>query len=127
MTGQPDPPPTAAERLQMLQFHLRVQLQQVDQTRRWIADAEREVGVEARRLERAAQPPPEWISQAPVGSGPLTIHTTLGEHADACFGLKVDHVRVRPIHREQALRAIDENGATACERCRPDTELGILG
>lgn len=127
MTAQSDPPPTATERLQMLQFHLRVLLQQVDQARRWIADAEREVGEEARRLEREAQPPPEWMSEQSIGARPPTIHTTLGDHADACWDIKVDHARVRPILREQALRAIDEAGATACERCRPDTELGILG
>jgi hypothetical protein len=88
---------------------------------------ERQVGEEQRREERAAEPPPEWIAEQGVGSGPPTIHTTLGDRGDACWDIKVNHVRVRPISREQALRAIDEAGANACERCRPDAELGIFG
>ncbi|WP_371793055.1 DUF6233 domain-containing protein [Streptomyces sp. NBC_01471] len=126
MTGQPDPEPTTAERLQMLQFLLRVQLQQVEQTRRWIEAAEREVQEEQRRQERAAQPPPEWVAQNGVGAGPPTIHTTLGDSADTCWDAEVDYARVRPISREQALRALTVEGAYPCIQCRPDTVLGLL-
>lgn len=118
---------SAADRLYALHCLEQVQLRDLERTRRWIEDAQRQVSEEERRLEREAQPPPEWMSEQSIGAGPPTIHTTLGDRADACWDLKVDHVKVRPILREQALRAIDEAGATACERCRPDTELGILG
>ncbi|MFJ3699555.1 DUF6233 domain-containing protein [Streptomyces sp. NPDC090052] len=110
----------------MLQFLLRVQLQQVEQTREWIATWERRAHEEQRRLERAAQPPPEWVAQSGVGSGPPTIHTTLGDHADTCWDAEVDFARVRPISREQALRALTVEGATPCIQCRPDTVLGLL-
>ncbi|MCX4554349.1 MULTISPECIES: DUF6233 domain-containing protein [unclassified Streptomyces] len=36
-----------------------------------------------------------------------------------------DH-RVRAISRDQAVRALGADGAVACERCRPDTVLGLL-
>ncbi|WP_328671756.1 DUF6233 domain-containing protein [Streptomyces sp. NBC_00328] len=32
----------------------------------------------------------------------------------------------RPLAREQALRAITEDGVTACPYCRPDTDPGVL-
>ncbi|MFK4225324.1 DUF6233 domain-containing protein [Streptomyces sp. NPDC019890] len=32
----------------------------------------------------------------------------------------------KPLTREQALRAITEEGITACAYCRPDTDLGVL-
>ncbi|MET7526851.1 DUF6233 domain-containing protein [Streptomyces sp900116325] len=31
-----------------------------------------------------------------------------------------------PMTREQALRALTEDGITACPYCRPDRELGVL-
>ncbi|WP_329169396.1 hypothetical protein OG709_35700 (plasmid) [Streptomyces sp. NBC_01267] len=67
----------AVDRLYALQVLERVQLQDLERTRRWIADAERQAQEEQYRLERAAQPRPEWIAQA-VRAGPVTVHTTLG-------------------------------------------------
>ncbi|MGW1735322.1 DUF6233 domain-containing protein, partial [Streptomyces sp. NPDC001999] len=34
--------------------------------------------------------------------------------------------RTKPMTREQALRALTEDGITACPYCRPDRELGVL-
>ncbi|WP_371793760.1 DUF6233 domain-containing protein [Streptomyces sp. NBC_01471] len=94
-------------------------------TREWIEIEERRVQEERHRQERAAQPPPEWVAQNGVGSGPPTIHTTLGDSANTCWDAEVDYARVRPITREQARRALTEEGAQACIQCRPDTVLGL--
>ncbi|MET8510790.1 DUF6233 domain-containing protein [Streptomyces sp. NPDC005077] len=34
--------------------------------------------------------------------------------------------RTKPMTREQALRALTEDGIMACPYCRPDRELGVL-
>ncbi|WP_405944773.1 DUF6233 domain-containing protein [Streptomyces sp. NBC_00932] len=116
---------SAEERLYALQCLEQVQLRDLERTRGWIAVMERKVQEEQYQRERAAQPAPEWVAQKGVGAGPPTIHTTRGE-ADACWDAEVDYARVRPISREQALRALGEEGAQACIQCRPDTMLGLL-
>ncbi|MEV6791265.1 DUF6233 domain-containing protein [Streptomyces sp. NPDC051320] len=117
---------SAAARLAALRFLERVQLGDLERTQRWISDAERRLSEAQARQEREAQPPPEWIVQRGVGSGPATVHTMLGAYSEVCWGLRVDHVRIRPVSREQAMRAITEEGVVPCERCRPDTALGLL-
>lgn len=101
-----------------------VQLEDLERTRQWIATMKRKAQEEQYAKERAEQPRPEWVAQRGVGTGPPTIHTTLGD-PEACWDAEVDYARVRPISREQALRALTEEGAQACIQCRPDTVLGL--
>ncbi|MEV0090423.1 DUF6233 domain-containing protein [Streptomyces sp. NPDC050738] len=116
---------SAAERLTALRFLARVQERDLARTQRWILDAERRAGEEQIRHERAKLPPPEWILQRSAGRGSPTLHTTIGAHADACWGANPHHARAGTLSRQQALNALTE-GAEACPQCRPDVELGVL-
>lgn len=108
-------------RLDLLRFLERVQLQQLDQTRRWIAaEEQREAEIAAR------QPPPEppaWIiatGRATTARGTTPPRTV---HVGGC-GM-TEGGTTQAITREQALAALAE-GVPACEFCRPDTDLGWL-
>ncbi|MEV0097336.1 DUF6233 domain-containing protein [Streptomyces sp. NPDC050738] len=114
---------SAASRLTALEFLERVQVRDLARTRRWIVDAQRRVGEEQIRRERAAQPPPEWTFQAPTGKGSGTLHTTLGEHAEECWASP--NARTKAVGRQQAVQALTD-GASPCAQCRPDKVLGFL-
>lgn len=101
----------------MLRFLERVQLADLHRTRRWITETERA----ERELQQgaAARPPaPDWLLQVGIGTGapPVAVHAG---------GCAVSGKRLRPLGRDQAIRALTE-GVTACTLCRPDTELGVL-
>lgn len=115
-----------AVRLAAARFHRNVLVGDLARTDRWIAQLEREVSEEQARQKRAKVPPPEWALQRGVGRGLPTIHTTLGESADRCWGADVDYVRIQPTTREKALRVLTEQQAVPCDMCRPDTILGLL-
>ncbi|MGW1736284.1 DUF6233 domain-containing protein, partial [Streptomyces sp. NPDC001999] len=51
-----------------------------------------------------------------------TSHADAVHTGDCGMGGK----RTKPMTREQALRALTEDGITACAYCRPDRELGVL-
>lgn len=118
-----------AERLLALRFHRNVlvgdharNLARVDG---WIADTERRAAEEKTAREQAP-PPAEWLLQNPGGTAAAILHTTIGEHAGACWIAEPRDVRTRGITRQQAAQALTD-GAAACELCRPDTALGFLG
>ncbi|MFG3510269.1 DUF6233 domain-containing protein [Streptomyces sp. NPDC047821] len=101
-------------RLDLLRFLERVQLQQLDQTRRWIEDEQRRQQIQART---APPPPPPFRIQRGLTAerAPVKIH--LGDCALAKKGQGVDDLAAR--------RALVE-GVEACAVCRPDSELGML-
>ncbi|MFF7205854.1 DUF6233 domain-containing protein [Streptomyces sp. NPDC008141] len=83
---------------------------------------------ELERQEAAAAPAgrtplplePEWkLSTLKPGGRPSpdAVHTGDCRMAGA---------HTKRLTREQALRAITEEGITACPYCRPDTDLGVL-
>ncbi|WP_371792313.1 DUF6233 domain-containing protein [Streptomyces sp. NBC_01471] len=117
---------SAASEIELLEFHRRVQVQDLARTDHWLAEARQRETEEELRRERAAQPPPEWVAARDRAQGTVTVHTTLGDRADICWGIKVDHVRTKAINRAQALQALTTDGATPCDKCRPDTVLGVL-
>lgn len=104
-------------RLEMLHFLLRVQEQQAEVTRRWIAAEERREA-ERRQREQTRPPQPDWVLELGIGVGAKPVQV----HAGHCWAIGD---RRRPITRDQALAALGE-GVEACPHCRPDTDLGIL-
>lgn len=103
-------------RLTLLRFLERVQLQQLDQTRRWIAAEEQREADEAAR--RTPPPPPDWVIEMSLTGTPQTVHV------GGCR-MGGTQARTKPLSRDQALRALTE-GIEACQFCRPDSELGVL-
>ncbi|MET8858450.1 DUF6233 domain-containing protein [Streptomyces sp. NPDC004579] len=96
------------------------QLRRTDDT---IAELERQEAA-AQRATRTSPPPPRGWKLAMrraggdgTGAAPDAVHT-----GDCGMAGK----NTRPLAREQALRAITEDGVTACPYCRPDTDLGVL-
>lgn len=72
---------------------------------------------EARRGAEVRPPPPAYVVQLGIGTGPpVAIHVG---------GCPVAGSRVRPLDADQARRALVD--VEACSMCRPDTELGVLG
>jgi hypothetical protein len=103
-------------RLDQLRFLERVQLADLERTRRWIA-AEEQRETERRRGEQARPPEPDWlIEQGIDGRQPVYVHVG---------GCHMAGKRSRGAQRDQALRALAD-GIDACTHCRPDTELGYV-
>lgn len=103
-------------RLEMLRFLERVQLKDLERTRRWIA-AEEQREQERQRGQAARPPEPEWLLQQSLGARhPVAVHVG-GCHMAGKY--------VRPLARDQAVRALTD-GIEACSHCRPDTELGVM-
>ncbi|MFJ7418011.1 DUF6233 domain-containing protein [Streptomyces uncialis] len=107
-----DPP----ARLAQLRFLERVQLGDLERTRRWIADEERRETERQRGLD-ARPPVPDWLIEGGIGVGP-PVYVHIG-------GCHMAGARVRGVTRDQAVRALVE-GVEACPHCRPDTELGVF-
>ncbi|MEV0602291.1 DUF6233 domain-containing protein [Streptomyces sp. NPDC050315] len=103
-------------RLELLRFLQRVQLQQLDQTQRWIEQEQARRSAQQPQSEVA--PPPEWkLERERLGgrdAPPVYVHV-----GDCGMG------KGAGITREQALQALAE-GISACPFCRPDTELGVI-
>lgn len=101
----------------MLRFLERVQEQDLDRTRRWIADEERRE--QERRTGEAAKPaPPDWLLEYGLNRDalPNAVHT-----GDCHMAGKRSH----GVDSDTARRAL-AGGVKACGHCRPDTELGIF-
>ncbi|MFE2535979.1 DUF6233 domain-containing protein [Streptomyces sp. NPDC059371] len=96
------------------------QLRRTDDT---IADLERREAAATRAARTSPPPPRGWklamrrAGGGGTGAAPDAVHT-----GDCGMAGK----NTRPLAREQALRAITEDGVTACPYCRPDTDLGVL-
>ncbi|MCX4988144.1 MULTISPECIES: DUF6233 domain-containing protein [unclassified Streptomyces] len=106
------------EHLRSVRAWLLWQLRRTDDT---IAELERQE-VMATRAARTLPPPPRgWkLAMRRAGDGKATpdaVHT-----GDCGMAGK----NTKPLAREQALRALTEDGVTACPYCRPDTDLGVL-
>ncbi|MGW0967236.1 DUF6233 domain-containing protein [Streptomyces sp. NPDC002516] len=96
------------------------QLRRTDDT---IAELERQE-VAATRAARTSPPAPRgWKLAMRRAGGGGTSASPDAVHTDDC-GLAGKNTK--PLAREQALRAITEDGVTACPYCRPDTDLGVL-
>ncbi|WP_392962343.1 DUF6233 domain-containing protein [Streptomyces sp. LN245] len=95
------------------------QLRRTDDT---IAELERQE-VAATRAARTSLPPPCGWKLAIRRAGGGTGATSDAVHTGDC-GMAGKNTR--PLAREQALRAITEDGVTACPYCRPDTDPDAL-
>ncbi|MDA5284754.1 DUF6233 domain-containing protein [Streptomyces sp. Isolate_45] len=107
-------PPTS--RLDLLRFLERVQVQDLQRTRDWIATEERIIAAEGER--RPSPPPPEWLIEHGIGTGRPAARV----HTGQCWDTRT---RCKPATSDTARRALAE-GIPACPHCRPDTALGVL-
>ncbi|KOV98223.1 hypothetical protein ADL02_06780 [Streptomyces sp. NRRL WC-3723] len=85
---------------------------------RWIADEERRETERQRRLGARQAAAAEWAIERGL-NGRSTVYV----HVGGCTGAGG---RAKGVGREQAVRALTEEGVPACPLCRPDTALGIL-
>ncbi|MGX1129872.1 hypothetical protein RKD49_002062 [Streptomyces glaucescens] len=108
---------SAPTRLAQLRFLERVQLRDLERTRRWIAEEERREQERQRGLE-ARPPAPDWLIEQSLSRDVAPVYVHVG-------GCHMAGKRSKGASRDQALRALTE-GVDACPHCRPDTELGIL-
>lgn len=108
-----DPAPS---QLQMLHFLRRVQLQQLEQTDRWIRDAERLQAAQAAR--RPPPPPPDWLLERGIGQGARPVLVHIG----SCY---MKFTRRKALSRDEARQALID-GVPPCTHCHPDTALGFL-
>ncbi|MEV6696608.1 DUF6233 domain-containing protein [Streptomyces sp. NPDC051453] len=107
---------TSPTRLDLLRFLERVQVGDLNRTRRWTAAEERRE-TERQRGARARPPAPDWLIEMGLGGrDPVYVHVG---------GCHMAGKRSRSVDRNQALRAVTE-GVNVCPHCRSDTELGAL-
>ncbi|MER6851585.1 DUF6233 domain-containing protein [Streptomyces flaveolus] len=109
-----DPGPT---RLVLLRFLERVQLRNLERTRRWIADEERREAEHQHGIE-ASPAPPAWLLERGLNGHSPPVYV----HAGDCWNTGK---RSKGITREEARRALTD-GVKPRPQCRPDTELGVL-
>lgn len=103
-------------RLELLRFLERVQLTDLERTRRWIAAEERRQQERQRAID-ARPPAPDWLIEHGL-NGRNSVYVHVGDCPTA-------GKRSKGATRDQALRALTD-GVDACPQCRPDTELGVL-
>lgn len=106
-------------RLQQLRFLERVQLGDLERTRRWIAEEEARVKETERRRETLEREVPDWILQTYINSGERQKRMV---HSGECF-VGVGK-RTQGISRDQAVQALAE-GAEPCNVCKPDALLRL--
>ncbi|MFE1076087.1 DUF6233 domain-containing protein [Streptomyces sp. NPDC058783] len=104
-------------RLVLLRFLERVQLRDLERTRRWIASEERLAAQQHRGIE-ARPAPPDWILEQGLNGHSPPVYVHVGD----CWNKGKNS---KGIDQEQARRALSE-GVTACSHCRPDTALRML-
>jgi hypothetical protein len=107
----------APPRLDLLRFLERVQEQDLERTRRWIADEERRER-ERQQGEQARPAPPDWVLELGLNRDSAAVYV----HEGSCWNAGK---RSKGVDRSTALRALAE-GVAACPHCRPDAELGYL-
>lgn len=104
-------------RLDALRFLERIQVRDLDRTRRWIADEERRTSERQRAL--AARPPqPDWLIEQGIAGG-RAVYVHQG-------GCTMVGRRSKAAEQDQALRALVE-GVDPCPHCRPDNALEYFG
>ncbi|MFI7396393.1 DUF6233 domain-containing protein [Streptomyces tendae] len=101
-------------RLTLLRFLERVQLRDLDRTRRWIAEEERREAERRRGIERKP-PEPDWLLEQGLNPSSPPVYVHVGD----CWNTGT---RSKGIEREQARRALAD-GVEACPHCRPDSAL----
>jgi hypothetical protein len=104
-------------RLDLLRFLERVQVADLERTRRWIADEERKTAEKQRGID-ARPPAPDWLLEMGLNRDAPPVYV----HEGHCH---MAGKRSRGIGRGDALRWLAE-GVPACSHCRPDSELGFL-
>ena len=104
-------------RLEQLRFLERVQLADLERTRRWIA-AEQRREQEQQQGAQARPPDPDWLIEQGLNGHSPPVYVHVG-------GCHMAGKRSKGVQRDQALRALTE-GVDACTHCRPDSELGVL-
>ncbi len=105
------------ERLRSVRQWLAWQLRRTDES---IAELERQEAAAARAARILPPREPAWkLSMLRPGGKPSpdAVHTS---------DCRMVGNSPKQLTREQALRAITEEGITACPYCRPDTDLGVL-
>lgn len=104
-------------RLDLLRFLERVQQQDLERTRQWIAQEEQREQ-ERRRRDQRRPPAPEWVIEQSLSRDVPPVYIHVG-------GCHMAGARTKGVTRDQAVRALTD-GITPCPHCRPDTELGLL-
>ncbi|MFE1801922.1 MULTISPECIES: DUF6233 domain-containing protein [unclassified Streptomyces] len=105
------------DRLRSVREWLAWQLRRTDDT---IAELERQEAAAARATRTPPSATPGWklaLRRAGGRPAPDAVHTS-----DCGMAGK----NTKPLPREQALRALTEDGISACPYCRPDNDLGVL-
>ncbi|MFD0309910.1 DUF6233 domain-containing protein [Streptomyces sp. NPDC127119] len=105
------------DRLRSVREWLAWQLRRTDDT---IAELERQEAAAARATPTPPSATPGWklaLRRAGGRPAPDAVHTS-----DCGMAGK----NTKPLPREQALRALTEDGISACPYCRPDNDLGVL-
>lgn len=105
------------ERLRSVRQWLAWQLRRTDES---IAELERQEAAAERAARTLPPREPEWkLSTLRAGgkASPDAVHTS------DC-GMAGNPTK--RLNREQAIRALTEDGITPCPCCRPDTDLGVL-
>ena len=102
-------------RLATLYFLRRVQVQQLEQTDRWIQAEEQRTAAEDARPAPATTP--DWVVEPSAVQGHVpTLHRG---------GCSVARRRLRPVSGEVARRGLGEQIVEACDVCRPEGGLGL--
>ncbi|MEU5492294.1 DUF6233 domain-containing protein [Streptomyces sp. NPDC020196] len=107
--------PSGLPRLHTLRLWHAMWLGRIDAA---IAAAEQQE-TERRQGERRRPTTPDWIVELGIGQGRPPVEV----HAGHCHAAGS---RRRIIDRDQA-RSLLSEGIRACDHCRPDTDLGVLG
>ncbi|MEU2431194.1 DUF6233 domain-containing protein [Streptomyces sp. NPDC007861] len=105
------------ERLHSVREWLVRQLRRTDET---IAEPERKEAAAVRASRALPSPEPGWklsVGRAGGGSAPDAVHGS---------DCGMAGTSTKALTREQALRAVTEDGVAACPYCRPDNDLGVL-
>ncbi|MEU8673120.1 DUF6233 domain-containing protein [Streptomyces sp. NPDC048560] len=107
-------------RLDRLRIVREWQAYQLGRTDRTIAELEEQQAAAARAARVLPPPAPGWkLSMLRTGG---RAHAD-AVHTDDCG---MSGKQTQPMTREQALRALTEDGIEACPFCRPDRDLGVL-
>lgn len=106
-----------SSRLMQLRFLERVQLRDLERTRRWIADEERRAAERQRGLQ-ARPPAPDWLIEQSLSRHVAPVYVHVG-------GCHMAGKRSKGVTRERALQALADR-VDPCPHCRPDTALGFV-
>ncbi|OPG11028.1 hypothetical protein B1R27_00595 [Streptomyces sp. GKU 895] len=104
-------------RLALLRFLERVQLRDLERTRRWITEEERREAERQRGIQ-ARPPESEWLIEEGLNRNARPVYVHVG-------GCHMKGKRSKAAKREQALRALADR-VEPCPHCNPDAALGFI-